>query len=628
MFSKNKKIKIAASCIALLLVGSILTGVALNSTDTAVNAESSNGSAASELWVDTVMPEAGEISVVSEYIGVIESAGQATVFPKVSGEVLFVHFNEGDTVSAGDILFEIDSSALQSAFSQSQTALSLAQSRADQNLSMAINNLNNFNYNVEHGHDMTIRNALNAIDNAYTALNNALINSNNAAISVEAAAIAGNNAAHAVSSAEIASNNIGSTINSAEITSGNAELAVNSALGAQNNARIAVDAAENRLNSATVAFNIARRQLRDFVDEGIYPISMIQLQAAGVEDQVEEQLRDARAHALLAVEAAELGVEQARNAYELATVSVEQAKNTAGLSEINLEQAKSAADSTDIGIRQARNAVSSTELNIEQARNGVALSELSVEQAELNLRKAYEAYETALIMVSQQQGNVAMQVEQARINTNFSDQQIALARMEDDLKNFTITAPISGVIERRNVDPFNIATPQAPAFIISDNNGMVVSFRVPRSAYTYISLGDEIIFNDGFSDYTAIIAEMSATVDMGGLFTVKARIKDSSATLLIGASVRVSVGTQNAENTVLIPINAVYYDNGAPYVYIIENELAKKIYIETGIFDSQYIQVLSGVSTADRIIITWSARLADGVSVALISEMNKESENE
>ncbi|MCL2698549.1 MAG: efflux RND transporter periplasmic adaptor subunit [Oscillospiraceae bacterium] len=628
MFSMNKRIKIAVPCIALLLAASILAGVALGDTDTEAEAQSVNGSAASEILVDTATPATGNISVVSEYIGIIEASGQATVFPKATGEVLFVHFNVGDTVSAGDILFEIDSSALQSAFSQSQTALSLAQSRADQNLSAAINNLDNFNYNVEHGHDMTIKNALNAIDNAYAALNNALIARDNAGLSVEGALIANDNAANSVSSAEIAGNNVNNSINSAEIAAGNAELSVQSALGAQNNARIALEAAENRLNSANAALRIARRQLNDFVDDGIYPISMLQLQAAGVEEQVEEQLRDARLHALLAAEAAELGVEQARNAYELATVGVEQAKNAAGLSEINLEQAKSAAGSTDLGVRQAQNAVSSTELTIEQARNGAALTELSVEQAELNLKKAYEAYETALVMVSQQQGNVAMQVEQARINTNFGDQQIALARMENDLNNFIVTAPISGVIERRNVEPFNIATPQAPAFIISDNNGMSVSFKIPRSSYAHINLGDTVTLNDGFSDYTAAVTEMSATVDAGGLFTVKAGITDPGATLFVGASVKVLAESQKAENTVLVPINAVYYDNGAPYVYIVENSCAKKVYIETGIFDSQHIQVLSGVSAADRIISTWSARLADGTAVTLISGADEESENE
>jgi RND family efflux transporter MFP subunit len=627
MFSKNKKIKIAASSAALLLVGSILTGVAFSSNDAVIDTGAEGGSAASGLLVDVIMPETGDISVINEYIGVIEAAGQATVFPKVSGEVMFVHFNEGDRVTAGDILFEIDSSTLQSAFIQSQTTLSLAQSRAQQNLSMAVNNLNNFNYNVENGHDMTIKNAQNAIDNAYAALNNAVIASNNAALSAEAAAIANSNAINAVGSAEIAGGNVSGTISGASIAGDNAALAVQSAMGAQNNARITLEAAENRLASANAALTTARRQLRDFIDEGIYPVSMLQLQAAGVEDRVEEQLRDARLHALLAVEAAELGVEQARNAYELTAVGVEQARNAARLSDINYVQAESAAASADIGMRQAQNAVSSTEINIEQAMNGVALSELSVEMALLNVQKAYDAYETALVMVSQQKGNIEIQVEQARINTNFSDQQIALARMEDDLKNFAVTAPISGVVERRNVEPFNIATPQVPAFVISNDNGMAVSFRIPRGAHAHINIGDIVTLNDGFSDYTAVITEMSATVDMSGLFTVKAAISEPPETLFAGASVRVFAETQKAESTVLIPVNAVYHDNGEPYVFIIEDGYAKKVQVETGIFDSQNIQVLSGITIDDRIISTWSARLADGAAVRLITQEREESIN-
>jgi len=614
MFNINKKTKIAASCAGLFLTGCILIGVVFGGTGAVAEQEPNS---VQGLLVEIVMSETGDISVVNEYIGIIESSGRATVFPRASGEVLFVHFNEGDMVTAGDVLFEIDSATLRSALEQSQTALSLAQSRADQNLSMAVNNLNNFKFNIENGHDMTIRNALNAIDMAYAALNNALIANSNATLGASSAEIASGNAGLAVESAGIASNNVNNSVNSAAVASGNAELGVLAALGAQNNARIALKAAENRLNSAVMAHTIAKRQFDDFYYDGIYPISMIQLQALGLADQVEEQLKDARTHAVLNVEAAELGVEQARNAYDLATITVEQARNGAILSGISIEQAESAVGSASIGVRQAENASALSEIGIAQAMNGVAMSELSIEQAELNLQKAYDGYETALVMLAQQQGNVEMQVQMAALNTNFSDQHIAIQRMENDLKNFTVTAPISGIIERRNVEPFGMAAPQSPAFIISDDNGLTVSFRVPRSAYANINIGSAVTLNDGISDYTATVKEMSATVDPSGLFTIKASIKEPPETLFIGASVKVSVDAQRAEDTLLIPINAVYYDNGAPYVYIIEDDSAKKTYIETGIFDSQNIQVLYGISVGDRVINTWSARLADGVPVVI-----------
>jgi RND family efflux transporter MFP subunit len=648
VLGKDRKARIIAFCVALFILITIIMSVAFGGAGAAREPEAAAAAADNGLLVGTVTPQTGSISVANEYIGLIEASVQAMVFPKAAGEVLAVHFSEGDTVRAGEVLFVIDSYMLESTLLQSQTALALAQARADQNFAMAAMNLNNFDFNLANGHDMTIRNALNTIDMAYAGLENALLQGNNAALALEgviinrrnteiavnSAAIASENAGLAVEGALIARNNVDNSIEIATIAGDNAWLSVSVAQRAQTNARLTLEAAENRLDSATAAFNSARRQLNAFVDEGVYPLTMLAMMGLGLDDQIEEQLRDARLHAQLAMEAAELGVEQARNAHELAKLNVDQARGGAALSDINLTQALSASDSTALailqakngealsllGIEQAQNAVSSVELGIAQAENGVAMSQLGIEQALLNLEKAYDMYETALVMVGQQRRSIEVQVELARLTTNFSDQHIALERLENDLNNFTITAPISGVIERRNVEPFGMASPQAPAFIISDTNGKTVSFRIPRGAYTNVNLGDTVTLSDGVFDYAAVITEKAATIDPAGMFTVKASVNGQSAALLIGASVRVMVDTEKTDGAVLVPISTVYYDNGAPFVYAVNNNFAVKTYVTTGIFDADYIEIISGITGSDTIINTWSAKLADGVAVTLIGE--------
>lgn len=267
---------------------------------------------------------------------------------------------------------------------------------------------------------------------------------------------------------------------------------------------------------------------------------------------------------------------------------------------IDYDQAE---DQLKDAVRQAELAVEAAELGVEQAKNGLA--------------KAQDAYETAKVMTEEQYISINNQVAMAKLNTNFSDQDIAIQKLMDDLGNYTVKAPINGVIESRAVEPYNMASPQAPAFVISDKDSMTVSFKISQAAYAHMKLGDSVTLEKNGANYTGTVIEISTMVDQSGMFTVKANIQNPPDDLYTGASVKIYADAQKVTNAVVIPLSALYYDNGAPYVYIAENGFAKKVPVEVGIYDSENIEIISGVSMSDRIIGTWSSNLADGVEIVL-----------
>jgi len=104
-------------------------------------------------------------------------------------------------------------------------------------------------------------------------------------------------------------------------------------------------------------------------------------------------------------------------------------------------------------------------------------------------------------------------------------------------------------------------------------------------------------------------------VDAGGLIAVRANIPNPPASLLGGTTVRIFAEAQRAQSVLTVPLSAVHYDRGVPYVYINENGTARRIQVEVGIFDANVIQIISGISNTDHIINTWSAHLADGATI-------------
>lgn len=79
------------------------------------------------LTVTVQQPEILTLSTQSRYVGTVEADSIVYVIPKVSAEVLEKHFEVGDHIEAGELLFVLDDSLAQISLSQAQAGLSSAQ---------------------------------------------------------------------------------------------------------------------------------------------------------------------------------------------------------------------------------------------------------------------------------------------------------------------------------------------------------------------------------------------------------------------------------------------------------------------------------------------------------------------
>ena len=101
--SKRKKIVVSICCVAAAGVVGLGAYRIVSRGETApVSAQPS------QVIVQAQLPQSGEISHSTEFIGTVEPDEVVTVTPKVSGTVLKTYFEVGDTVKKGDLLYELD----------------------------------------------------------------------------------------------------------------------------------------------------------------------------------------------------------------------------------------------------------------------------------------------------------------------------------------------------------------------------------------------------------------------------------------------------------------------------------------------------------------------------------------
>lgn len=288
-----------------------------------------------------------------------------------------------------------------------------------------------------------------------------------------------------------------------------------------------------------------------------------------------------------------------------------------------LESYKESADfdSTSQTYKDLYAAVTSANSDYSLAYNSVKDLEDDDDSTLRSLRNSYRSaqtnYETALSKYNLAQGG-SLEDTKAATDAELKSANLSLEQSASNLDKYRVSAPISGVIETKNINAYETASAQTAAYVISNKDTMSVKFNASADAAAALNVGDTVTVTKSGTEYTATIIEINSKADSAtGLFPIKARVEDQEGVLLSGLTVKVSAATQKAEDAILIPIDLVYYDEGQAYVFTYSDGKAHRVDITTGMSDSATTVVESGLTLNDQIITTWHPDLKDGATVEL-----------
>lgn len=251
-----------------------------------------------------------------------------------------------------------------------------------------------------------------------------------------------------------------------------------------------------------------------------------------------------------------------------------------------IESAKSSLDSAQLSLKQAQEELSRQSI----LYSGGGLSQQAYEQYQDKVKAAQITYDNAKI--------------------NY-DNQVSYSQIQ---------APISGMVELCNIQVYDQISPGDLLCVIAGQGAKVVSFSVTERIRNYLEEGDSIVVEKDGESYEGQIIEVSFMAESStGLFKVKARLDDSidETKLPTGSMVKLYVISEHADQVLTIPVDSVYYDGGLAYVYTynMEEFSLHKVQVEVGLYDSEWIEIKSGLGTDDHVLTTWSSELYEGTKV-------------
>lgn len=257
----------------------------------------------------------------------------------------------------------------------------------------------------------------------------------------------------------------------------------------------------------------------------------------------------------------------------------------------------------------------------------------TLEQAEAQAKAASDARNRLASL--QASGDISAQdFEAADAQAKAAEAQVKAAKLNYDtqVEFATITAPADGVLQN-SILVKDAMIPQGTqiASLMGKGKQQLV-FSVTEELMKNLSLGQEVKVEKGQEQYTGSITEISGVMNaQTGLFTVKANLENSS--LPEGSRVKLTVTKDSRTGVNLLPLSVIYYDNGSPYVCLLEkgegeNGTIKKQFIELGLQGEEKVEILSGLSEKDLVVSSWNNEMYDGAKVRLNSSETEASSDE
>ncbi len=254
-----------------------------------------------------------------------------------------------------------------------------------------------------------------------------------------------------------------------------------------------------------------------------------------------------------------------------------------------------------------------------------------IDNAKIQMDSAAVALQNAQSNLNRMQvlfasGDISAQsFEQVQVQARSAQLQYQAAKLGYDtqVEYSTVTAPIGGKLESVNMELHSMVSQSSQLCVITGEGVKKVSFSVPERIKVNLELGSRIRLQKQGTEYEAEITKMADTISpQTGLFEVEASIEEGDG-LAPGSTVKLFVVSDYTRDAITIPVDAVYYDGGDAYAYTCEGSTVHKVPVETGIFDEERIEILSGITMQDKVIVTWSSELYEGSQVNAMTGENK-----
>ena len=277
-------------------------------------------------------------------------------------------------------------------------------------------------------------------------------------------------------------------------------------------------------------------------------------------------------------------------------------------------------DNTDFiaGVKQA-------EALLALAQAGLQSNQIQAENARLNYERIQALHEAGA--VSDQQLEASRAAYEALIagsaEASVAQAEAGLMAARNTLNNCIITSPINGVVGTISLSLGDTANPTAVAAIVSNTSQLEVEVMVSETEVSHIQKGSQVdvvvraVRDEPFLGEVKSISTVADPVKRN--YPVKVSLPITQGQIKSGMFAELTIDTMSKQGILTVPVGAVIPKGGQDIVYLVDGESRAQVAeVTTGIKNDQYIEIVSGLTAGQEVIVKGNTLVSDGTLVRVV----------
>jgi membrane fusion protein (multidrug efflux system) len=203
----------------------------------------------------------------------------------------------------------------------------------------------------------------------------------------------------------------------------------------------------------------------------------------------------------------------------------------------------------------------------------------------------------------------------------------SLERTETLLQFAKITAPFSGMVTKRMVDPgafipaatSGSAAQNAAIVSLMDFSRVRIQVAVPELEASLVAKGEPVkVSVDGLPGHSVegnITRFAYALDEATKTMLAEAELANQKLELRPGMYATVRIGIERKEDALLLPVEALVVERAGAFVFTVTDSKARKTRAQTGFNDGTDVEIVSGVNPDQTVILVGKRTLNDGQAV-------------
>jgi membrane fusion protein (multidrug efflux system) len=188
------------------------------------------------------------------------------------------------------------------------------------------------------------------------------------------------------------------------------------------------------------------------------------------------------------------------------------------------------------------------------------------------------------------------------VQTRTNQQKVAAIQVRDT----KVRAPISGVVAVRSVKEGNMtANAGSEMFTIVALDTLQGVVFLPESEINNVHIGQQALLEFPSTEQTiaASVALIAPVIDTDtGTFKVTLNVDNNEYRLKPGMFAKVSLTLDVHDNAQLVPQKALLVTDTETSLFVVQNNKAKKIIVETGFEQDGFVEILTSLNTQEPVI--------------------------